>query len=192
MHSSFLECTQKCSALWRQHFLKWAAATAAPAGVSALFFPVSPPWKKKKNLDREWEMRVGGKSTKSAKPRNVFSLKPVCLKGLGRWRRERQYHKWSDPTAPRLHSATSIREAESEDSLCLLWTHIQAAGLANRTLSVTWGVSSCLKSLFHCLSLGTRLRNTVSMCRWVHVYVCVGVCYLCHYLKPSSLQSIHV
>lgn len=40
-------------------------------------------------LEREGEMRVGGKSAKSAKLRNVFSLKQVCLKGLGRWRWER-------------------------------------------------------------------------------------------------------
>lgn len=38
--SSFLECTQKCLAVWRQHFLKWAAATSVPAGASALFSPL--------------------------------------------------------------------------------------------------------------------------------------------------------
>lgn len=161
MHSSFLECTQKCSVLWRQHFLKWAAATTAPAGASTL----PPPQKKKKNLEREGEMRVGGKSAKSAKLRNVFSLKQVCLKGLGRWRREREGGIRSDQTRW-LNGCTVLQVLEEREGGYITWgvdtysgwRHYLAAGLANRSLSASCE-SFCLKSLFLCLSPG-RLRNS--------------------------------
>lgn len=47
--------------------------------------PSQPPLPKKESKirEREGEMRVGGKSSKSAKLRNVFSLKQVC-EGIGK------------------------------------------------------------------------------------------------------------
>lgn len=48
IYSSFLECTQKFSALWCQHFLIWAAATTASA-------PIPHKKRKEKTLDRRDE-----------------------------------------------------------------------------------------------------------------------------------------
>lgn len=97
---------RKCLLPWRQHFLKWDAATTAPAGSSVY----TPP------LLLHLLHLQDDNPLNPPKLRNVFPLKQVCLKGdCGSWRREMEYQeKWSGPTAEWLQHAPSIRAAERE------------------------------------------------------------------------------
>lgn len=175
---AFLECTQKFSAHWRQHFLKWAAAAATAA-------PAEPPNTTPEILGRDGEMRTGGKSAKSAKLRNVFSLKEVCLKGLGRWRR-----KWSVCVAQCLHSATSIRGAENEYTLQEGWCLYLAAGFTDfyqLSEGKAWvsnpGYTAC------------HQVDRVSVCLCVYMCSCVWVTSTTsqshHPSRSPMIQSTH-
>lgn len=151
------------SSLWADAFhITWMHIAMLGALASALLkmgcchrcsswtFSTFPRPTPTKILERGGEMRVGGKSAKSTKLRNVFSLKQVCLKGLGRCRRERRYQKWSGSIAQWLHSATvQVLEEQRMEIHYICGAHIGwrqaggcwrlylAAGLANRSLSVS-------------------------------------------------------